>query len=79
MLTSDPALPPKPLGTRNCIETLPHKDRFTDSPNFIETEKVNQNEKTEEFVSNERKRKKITEKTIMKERYTIYQIKSSKH
>ena len=29
-----------------------------DSPNFTETEKTKQNEKTEEFVSNERSRKK---------------------
>ena len=65
MLTSDPALPPKPLYTHELHRTFPYKDthsrpgQVTVSTNLIETEKVKQNEKTEEFVTNEGIRKKI--------------------
>ena len=49
MLTSDPALPPKLWAHAHSIEMLSHKDTpsrpgyVTISPNFIETEKVKQN------------------------------------
>lgn len=56
---------PKPLGTQIAQGMHPHKDihpcknRSEIFPHFIETEKVKQNEKTEEFVSNETIRKHL--------------------
>ena len=63
MLTSDSALPPKLLGTHKLYKDAPTKITLQDqdrklSHNSIETEKVKQNEKLEECVSNERIRKK---------------------
>lgn len=70
MLPLDPVLPPKPLGTQRLHRVLPHKDMpsrlgsVNASPNFIETEKIKQDEKIEDYVSNERTT--TTTKTLKK-------------
>ena len=62
MPTSDPALPLKPLSTYRLYkdgstqEYLFKTTKVTVSPNFIETERVKQNEKTQEFFSIDRTR-----------------------
>ena len=61
--TSKLHLPPEPLGTQRLYKDAPTKITLQDqdrklSHNSIETEKVKQNEKLEECVSNERIRKK---------------------
>ena len=65
-----PAVSPKPLGTHRLMALLPHEETPSRLgqvaaflflfflPNLIETEKVKQNKKAEEFVSNERTRQK---------------------
>ena len=65
---------------------LPHRQSFKTSignfsPNFLETEKVMQNDKTVEFVSTERirKKKKKNLKDTTSETETSYQLKSLKH
>ena len=58
-------------------DTPSRRGYITVSPNFIETKKVKQNEKTEEFASIKRTREKMPKKTGEVE--IIYQIKSSKH
>ena len=71
VLTPYPAVLPKPLGTHRLMGLLPHEETpsrvgqvaaflflFFFLPNLIETEKVKQNKKAEEFVSNERTRQK---------------------
>ena len=74
--------PIKATGHTDCIGMLPQRDTpsrwgyITVSPNFTETKKGKQNEKTEEFVSIERTREKMPKKTGEVE--IIYQIKSSK-
>ena len=63
MLISDPALPSKPLDTHRLyrdnptIDTPSKPEQVTVSPNFLDTEKVKQNEKIEELVSILRTRK----------------------
>ena len=81
MLTSNPALPPKALGTNNLHRDASTKDiplrteQVTVSPKFIGTEKVKQNEKTEELVSKEKEKK-----TPAKNETEINnQIKNSQH
>ena len=67
VFTSDSSLPPKPKDTHRLHREVPTQGHTFKtwigncSPNFIETDKVKQNEKTEEYVSNERKRKKSNE------------------
>ena len=62
MFISDPALPLKPLATCRLHRDTPiygltfKTNIVTVLPNFLETEKIKQNEKTEEFVSNERQK-----------------------
>ena len=69
VLTPYPAVLPKPVGTHRLMGLLPHEETpsrlgqvaaflFLFLPNLIETEKVKQNKKAEEFVSNERTRQK---------------------
>lgn len=64
---------------------LPHRQSFKTSignfsPNFLETEKVTQNDKAVEFVSTERiKKKKKNLKNTISETETSYQLKSLKH
>ena len=57
VFTSNPVLPPKPLGTRRLQRDAPtypsRLPQVTVSSNFIEIEKDKQTEKTEEFLSNE--------------------------
>ena len=63
----------------DCIGMLPHKDTPLRpgcvSPYFIETEKVKQSEKTEEFVSKEKTRKQKTLKKTTNQTEIISQIK----
>ena len=82
MPTSDPAFPPKPLDTHRLhrnTQTQGHVfkpgigDFFT---NFIETEKVKQNEVTKEYVSNERTRKNFDKTDVMKQTKTLMKQKN---
>ena len=82
MPTSDPTFPPKPLDTHRLhrnTQTQGHVfkpgigDFFT---NFIETEKVKQNEVTKEYVSNERTRKNFDKTDVMKQTKTLMKQKN---
>ena len=73
MLMSDPALPPKPLGTRRH-----HRDAPTQAHTFkiragncftrFYRLKLKQNEKVEEYVSKEMIRKNPEKKILVKQR-----------
>ena len=68
MFTTDPALPPKPLGTHRLDSNSPTQGhpfkngQVRVSPNFLETEKGKQSEKMEKYVSDERTSKKKKKK-----------------
>lgn len=82
---SNPALQPILWTHAYCMGMLPHRQSLKTSignfsPNFLETEKVMQNDKTVEFVSTERIRKKKKNlKNTISETETSYQLKSLKH
>ena len=70
MLTSDPAFLPKPLCTHRLHKNTPTQDtvsrsgKVNISPNFIETEKIKQNEKTVKSVSKKRPIKKTLKRCV---------------
>ena len=83
MFLSNPALQPILWTHAYCMGMLPHRQSLKTSmgnfsPSFLETEKVMQNDKTLEFVSTERIRKKKLKNTIS-ETETSCQLKSLKY